>query len=107
MATNNSNNSDRKFNQLLHSIEMLVDVVEKRGRANRSSSMYHVSSMDEGNTFKGNRKSLSSSQFNKTIDEFVKDLQDKLADAKKELGKINKTISDTQKFNSLSYYSSY
>lgn len=102
MPTVNNPNIDKKIDKLVHSIELLIDVVEKRGRANRSSSMYYVGTMDAGNNFLRERGNFNSSDFNKTIDEFINDLKSKLEGFQKELKETEKIINDTAKFNNLS-----
>ena len=103
MATNSGGgNIDKKIDELVHSIEILVDVVEKRGRANRASSMYHVSAMSDKNNFLRDRSSFNITDFNKTIDDFVKGLKDTLTDFQRELKNTEKIINDTSRFNALS-----
>ena len=102
MPTVNNPNINNKIDKLVHSIELLIDVVEKRGRANRPSSMYYVGTMDTGNNFLRERGNFNSNDFNKTIDEFINELKDKLGGFQKELKETEKIINDTAKFNNLS-----
>lgn len=103
---NQTVNIDRKLDDLIDKIEILVDVIEKGGRGNRPSSMYHVSSMynrhDNSNwsmhgDFLGERERLNTEQFDKIIDNFIKQLKSRFDDINSELESIKKSLKKNRK----------
>ena len=86
------NNIDRKLDNLIDKIEILVDVIEKGGRGNRPSSMYHVSSMTMNEPFLTDRKKLTQTQFDNIIDNFIEQLKGNLENINKEIKSVAKKI---------------
>ena len=80
---------DINFNleNLIGKIELLVDVMEKGGRANRPSSMYHYGN-SESDPFLRRISSFDKVDFNRAIEDFIDTLRNKLKGLEKEI-KLN------------------
>lgn len=88
--------TDRKLDQLIHSIEILVDIVEKRGRTEMSSSMIRYAGHKGGdNDFLRNRSSFNNTDFVNLMDETMKELEGQLKIIKDTKTKLEEQLKDT------------
>ena len=95
-SNNSSNKIESKLDQLLNSIQIMLESMEKRGRENYPASMIrHFNSGKNYNQFLRERKSFNSTDFANLMNDVMNGLKRELGDLQKNFKDLNTNIEKT------------